>query len=232
MLLVSPILEYVLQRLDNKRIIVIWLVATFLNLYCCYYLEFTNSNGYSLTNFIYLYITGRAVRALIEENVIKTILYRYSFLIATVIAICMGMVWDYHNEITQTIESVKFWAYNSPWTIAISILIFIGFSRIEIQNSRINRIASCTLIVYLFHSNLVMHYYNKAITDYMTNYMGLLIGLFMASFVIYMLGTIVGLWVTKFHRYIINSIRKVFWVDYLFEYIPPFLNSNTNETTI
>lgn len=128
-----------------------------------------------------------------------------------------------YNANTQMFESVKFWAYNSPWTIAISILIFTCFSKIEIQNAFINRIASCTLIVYLFHSNLVMHFFNKAVTDYMTNYMGMLIGIFMASLLIYIFGTLVGFFVTKLQQYIVKSMRKIPMVNSFFEYIPSFI---------
>lgn len=223
LLLVSPFLEYVFVKLSNNRVIVFWAAATILNIVCCYYLEITNSNGYSLANFIYMYITGRMVRAVKENGYLSPKFSKYAFVVAILVALCVGLTYDWMNKDVQIVDSVKFWAYNSPWTIAIAIMIFVSFDNLKIQSQRINIIASCTLIVYLCHSNLVISYFRNVLTGYMADYLGMMLGLVTVAVIVYFIGTLLGLMVTWGQCRIVSNVRRIGWVNSLFEYIPFFV---------
>ena len=106
------------------------------------------------------------------------------------------------------IESEKYWAYNGIVILPIVFFIFVTFMKKKIQSEGINKIAACTLIVYLAHSNLVMGYYRNIFTDYMTSIFGMLIGLFVAAIVVYSLGTMVGYVIVKIQKPLLAIIFK------------------------
>ena len=128
--------------------------------------------------------------------------------IVAVIAIASGFLFVSLNQGVSTIESGKFWAYNGPLVLTLAMLIFLYFYSLDFSNMKVNHVATCTLVVYLAHSNLVMGYYRNMLTDALTDKFGLLLGLITSATIVYIIGTMLGFGLVKIQKQIMNIINK------------------------
>ena len=146
--LISPILnQLITSKYIHKSAIVLLLTFSLLAYFGGGY------QGYSILNFILLYLIGRWLKLYPIEVTMKKILVIlvtsvvFTF-IANVIAVNCGMA----------ISSKFFWAYCSPWIILSSVSLLLIFSKIELHYSKfITFLASGSFSVYLLHENSLIN---------------------------------------------------------------------------
>ena len=157
LMLFSPLLNAFAQHTDERGLrhfLLLFFLIEFL-------LGFMNDqlevkDGYSLFSFAGIYLVGRYLRLYPER--IKGWRGR-SFLFAYIgITLAQSLALILYAYISK--ESImaspltyKFLRYVSPINIFASILLFLSFSRLQLQSKVINWISSSTLAVYLIHCN-------------------------------------------------------------------------------
>ena len=151
LLLVSPLIECSLKKVDMKALRIWILLLTVAQCYFGYFLKFVDDNGYSAVNFIYLYYIGRYLRL---EHCTFLGSSRKCFLsLYLVSCILLGGIFLLATHLGIHLDSLRFWSYNNPIVLFASFALFILFSKINIQNSKINIFATSVLGIYLFLSN-------------------------------------------------------------------------------
>ena len=209
LLVVSPVLEWIIGKINKNQLLFLFLVLTILNVVGCWGFEIIhdNSQGYSVLNFIYMYLMGRILKEFSNAKFLLLLKKDGIYLVA-IIAVASGFLFESLNSGHNTIESGKYWAYNGPLVLTLAMLIFLHFSSLDFSNKYINYVASSALIVYLAHSNLVMGYYRNMMTDAITDKIGLLLGLIVAAIIVYMIGTIIGTGIVNVQKRIMGLIYK------------------------
>ena len=149
LLVVSPILEWIIGKLNKPQLLTFFTILTLLNIVGCWGFEIIHDNkqGYSVLNFIYMYFMGRTLK---EFNNAKLMVWlkKYGIIFVSVIAITSGFIFEWINSGDNTIESGKYWAYNGPLVLTLAMLIFLFFSSLDFSNIKINKMAACALVVY------------------------------------------------------------------------------------
>lgn len=190
LMFISPILNDYISNRDSRQL---W---TYVALYVGFQVIFNwllpvytqFRFGYSVLSFIGLYITGAAVRKSSEEG--KTLVNR-PLLWYFVISICAGVVAfliaRYCNfEHLKTKLLSMFDPYNGPCVYLASVMLFLAFNRLRIQNKFINFLASSAFAVYLFHMNPLVQGHYVDVCRYLYYHYGLisyivLIGVFIVT---------------------------------------------------
>lgn len=112
-----------------------------------------NVDGYTLLNFIFLYMLGRFLychRSIWKRITACKALGMYgicSIVIALLALFVLTITSDAH--LTFLIA----WRYNSPVVIISAVFLFVFFTKLNMKSSFINSIAASTFSVYLIHEN-------------------------------------------------------------------------------
>lgn len=154
LLLLSPLIECSLKKVDVKKIRVWMLLFTFAQCYLGYILKFVDHNGYSAVNFIYLYCMGRYLRLEYCDFLKKSKTYFFAIYLLT--CMFLGGIFLFAANVGIHIDSLRFWSYNNPLVLLASLALFVCFSKMNIQNAKINFFATSVLGVYLFLSNFLI----------------------------------------------------------------------------
>lgn len=138
--------------------------------------------GYTLINFILMYIIG----AYIRENPIKT---RISIHIIVLAGLTLLLVlWSFLTKENNLPTANIVWAYNNPVIILYSANLFILFSKIKIGCSKIiNFFGKASFSVYLLHISLIPHFKIERFVN--SNIMVLIGHMLFTIVVIYMIST-------------------------------------------
>lgn len=150
--LISPLLNQIIEsRFLHKFSIVSIASCSFI----IYYAAGGGYQGYSILNFILLYLIGRWIKKyrynvktpLLVTLIIVSVLFTF---IANMIGVNVGM----------PIASKFFWAYCSPQILLSSILLLLIFTRFSVKdNSFIRFLSAGSFSVYLVHENSLIHDY-------------------------------------------------------------------------
>ena len=169
--IISPMLNKVIDNINEKQfkkiLLVLFLVFSFLPTITGQK-SFYNTQGFSLTNFIFLYFIGAYLRQYpikesywfkkISKN-LSSVIFIFGFLACVFINVLL-LVFSKH--ITGTGEFATYIgrlissstvAYDNPLIIFQTIFFFLWFGNLEIKSKVINYIASLTLGIYLIHDH-------------------------------------------------------------------------------
>lgn len=152
LLLLSPIINITLTRMNKKELHMSILLMTIFNIIYCWGLgREHNASGYSLYHFIYMYCLGYYLKS-------SSYSYKYPYL---GFIMCSILTFIYSITIGE-----RAFSYNSPFIIIGAVCVFIAFNKLNIQNRIINTSAQSVLSIYLlsdggiFSKNLYQLYNN------------------------------------------------------------------------
>ena len=157
--LISPLLNAAVSYLNEKKKSEWFKVLGGLAIITFYfgYLWRTdlNHNGYSIENFIFLYMIGRYLN---KKNTdcqkkCKSSSLLISYFVCTLITASLGI---FLLVSKGNADYLFYWAwrYNSPFVILGAVSLFMYFNSLAIRKKWINYIAASTFSVYLIHENL------------------------------------------------------------------------------
>lgn len=107
-----------------------------------------SQDGYTIVNFIIMYMVGNVMRDIKPFQQKKQVLY----LLAVIMLIFAWALLD--NALLH--EKHSSWAYCNPLVVIEAILVFQIFRNIKIEYNRIiNRLAAASLSVYIFHTKVI-----------------------------------------------------------------------------
>lgn len=178
--LISPLLNIIIRNIDkttHKNIIIIFFViasviSTFTN-----DIAFYNNNGFSTTNFIFLYFIGSYINKY-DFNLFSKLKNNSRIILLIIICILLALfnttlrhyfinIFGKNNNLLDFIGWIfvdRSNSYCNPIVIIQTICYFLIFKNIKITNRIINIVASSTLGIYLIHDNeFVRNYMYKNI---------------------------------------------------------------------
>lgn len=135
LLLLSPILNMTLTRMNKKELRLTILLMTIFNIVYCWGLgKEHNVSGYSLYHFIYMYTLGFYLKS-------SSTSYKYPYLGIIVCSISTFIL-------SLTLGGRAF-SYNSPFAVMGALCIFMVFNKLTIESNIINITAQSVLSIYL-----------------------------------------------------------------------------------
>lgn len=130
--------------------------------------EFFFNNGFSLYQFVFLYILGAYLRKYpIDKSYIFKIMSKnmYKIVLITIFFVCFisnYVLYSYADSISWINSGFKLisnyikWAcgnYSCPFVVIQSVVYFLYFGTLQFNSKLINKIASFTFGIYLIHDN-------------------------------------------------------------------------------
>ena len=147
----APMLNEYLDRMNKRQ----HLLFASLFLFVSCYLGFVwghaaNSNGYTIFNFITLYIIGRYLK--IYNLSVKTWIAIAGYLS---LSLCSAAGFILLYKLGMGSKAWHMTYYNSPLVIGASVCFFLVFKNLRIQSERINILSKSSLATYLISSSLL-----------------------------------------------------------------------------
>lgn len=158
MMLLSPLINVVLDALGRKETIVLVLISLMFCSIIPFFLKWDDAiginNGYSLLWFLVMYITGASVSMASEKRILNTskpYLFFLGYLACSAILIALnGLL-----SIIPLLKGYHFWMYNSIIVYFQAVLLFSAFKDIKIERKWINKsiyfLSGLSLAAYIFH---------------------------------------------------------------------------------
>ena len=151
---------------------------------------FGSDRGYTLVNFIVMYVIGLYIRDKADEGKKAK---PFTVLIFLIINTELIIAWTYADYFITgyALPSTICWSYENPLIILEAVLFFLFFSNLKVKDSKvINTLATAAFPTYLIHINLLEYLqiekFVRSGPVIMTLHMlGCMAGLFLISFVIY-----------------------------------------------
>ena len=127
-----------------------------------------NYNGFSIENFIFLYMIGRYLnlKNTTCQKRCKSSYLLISYFVCTLITATLGIFFLLYKG-TADYMFIWAWRYNSPFVILGAISLFMFFNSLNIRKKWINSIAASTFSVYLIHENC---HVNTLLYDYVREF--------------------------------------------------------------
>lgn len=152
LMVLSPVLNGGLRAMSRKQIGVIVGLLTVYNIYGGFFgTNYTNVNGYTTSQAIWLYITARWLR--LHETSIARI-GRYRYLAAYVVITATLMLLPVFRK-----PDVTWLCYNSPFVFLGSLSLFLFFTQLRFRSIGINSLAPAALGCYMLEDGLFGHMY-------------------------------------------------------------------------
>lgn len=150
LILSAPLLERFLDGITQRALEKVLLCLVILNCVFGFWWGYLNPTGYNVLQFIFLYIIARYMRMFPQSHINQLVSKgAWIFLVFSVISIVQNVLC--HQPWTPG-NAPMAWHYNCPLVIVESIAIFALFARMQLHSPFVNRIARCTLGVYLIQS--------------------------------------------------------------------------------
>lgn len=148
--ILAPFLNLGINQLSKKQYTTIILLLFLMNCFGGYlWMTFNANNGYSIFNFMFLYLLARYMRKYDLFRYIKNPLLSYLGISCLLFLICIYLqLWGGRYIIKLT-------AYNNPLIIFSSVLFFKVFQNMNIKRN-LRLLSQLMLGVYLIHDNEVM----------------------------------------------------------------------------
>lgn len=222
--LVSPILNRVIKTFNKNDFLKVILLLIFIISILPTFtgqVAFYNSYGFSLSNFILLYFIGSYLRIYLIESLNKKynlILKRYLLIIVFfLLAIINTLLYFFGNAISgfniitkyisELIISSTF-SYDNPIVILQTVVYFLFFSTLKVENKIINLLSKTTLGIYLIHNNLLLvPYFYKyfGISKYLDSNIKVIVMLFINCFIIFILCLIIESIRILLYNFLLNN---------------------------
>lgn len=140
LMFLAPVLNKAVCNADGKELRMWAALLTIVNLYAYFCsVGSVNSNGYTIFQFIYLYIVGACLSRVGHVSKIAALgLYVVGALAAWLVSQYAG-------------AGYKAFAYNSPQVLVASVGFFMFFASLHIRSRLVNRAARAVFVVFLFH---------------------------------------------------------------------------------
>lgn len=145
LMIISPIVNAGLKALNNRTLFFCIFTFSVFTFYSCLLgNNITNDNGLTFGQGLYIYTVGYCIRRF-EPYLpnIKSIQYFCAALTVLVLTSAVGYL----------SQRVEFMLYHSPLMVLASVLIFIGFTRLNFSSRTINSIAGASLGVYMLQDS-------------------------------------------------------------------------------
>lgn len=160
MYILSPYINkfiYTLSKEEYKKLLIILIIAFSIMSILPSTYSFDQSNGYSVTWFICLYLIAGYIRLHYTKKV-KTGYYLLTYLIsATILTIGIVLINSICNYLGISSMAKKILQYNNIIVLIEAVALFMFFKQLNIKNSILTKIilyiAPLTLAVYLIHEN-------------------------------------------------------------------------------
>lgn len=151
---------------------------------------FGSGAGYTIVNFILMYLIGCYLRD-IEEDGKK--FKNGTLAVLLIINVALIIYWTYLEffVLGGAIDGTTSWYYDSPFVISEAVLIFLVFKNMKIKKNKvINKLASASFPTYLIHINLLEYFNIPTFVRGNTwililHIIGSTIAIYLISFVIY-----------------------------------------------
>lgn len=153
--LISPLLNAGLQNLNQSKIKYLLGIFTIIQVYFGLYRQcnYCDSTGYSVSQFVYMYIIGYYISNYMTKNhsrhiaSLSAIVYVFGSIMAGVLDCCNFVSWHSSNPF------LDIHCYNHPLIICTSVALFLLFTTFSFQSRVLNYCAASVLPLYLWHSN-------------------------------------------------------------------------------
>lgn len=145
LMFISPMLNKAIDNLSEKEWRLSLALLSFISFYLGWILHnYNDASGYTLMNFVFIYVIGAAIRHYNLAMRVKTWQMLFAILLG-VVATFVGskFVAAYENL------NIDFTAYNAPFVILTACSTFCLFCKMKFQNKWINKVAVSMLTVYL-----------------------------------------------------------------------------------
>jgi len=166
LMILAPLLNRAICGMSPHNLRIVILALSFIEFYSCFLFgNVADRHGYSLFNFIYLYLLGRYLNreAWISKIPSKMLLF------GTLAAIAFFVALDYCYFITPELRPYdSFMArlnnYSSPKVVLISAAVLLLFSRWHFRSKWVNSIASAALGCYILQDGILRNVWYDAQT--------------------------------------------------------------------
>ena len=139
----SPMLNFILKRISLRQLRILMLLYTLYSVYSCY---FGRNQGYTIWHAMYMYCMAHWLR--VDEGLWASV-STYTLSVLTLLTLVLTSV------VYGAISSLPVMNYNSPLMVAASVLFFMCFTRLHLQNGGVNRIAQAALGCYLLQESMM-----------------------------------------------------------------------------
>lgn len=184
LMFISPLLNKAIDNLSEKEWKLSLALLSFISFYLGWILHnYNDAAGYTLMNFVFIYVIGAAIRHYNLSMRVKT----WQMLFAIILGVVVTFV---GSKFVAAHENLKlgFTAYNSPFVILTACAVFCIFSKIKLQNKWINKVAVSMLTVYLLtdggHLSKVLYGWAGLVAQNFSEGIVLLLFLIMAVLII------------------------------------------------
>lgn len=145
LMIISPVVNAGLKALSNRMLLFfIFAFSVFIFYSCLLGCNITNDGGFSFGQGLYIYTLGYCIRRF--EPYLSSINFGQYLCVALMVLALISVV-GYLSE------SVIFMCYHSPLMVLASVLIFIGFTRLNFSSRAVNSIAGASLGVYMLQDS-------------------------------------------------------------------------------
>lgn len=155
---VSPLLNIFVGQANKRELVGVLSALTIICVYFGWYRQMKSStmDGYSVLNFIYLYLIGRFLALHVNWNNVKH-LKSWSLGCFCVGSLFLGLL-PILNSRLELLPSwmpiFQFWMYNHPLVILNAIALVVFCSTLRFQSRGINKMAASAFAIYLLHENV------------------------------------------------------------------------------
>ena len=152
----SPIINAAINSFNHHQKRVVLALLAIFNFYFCFFGDnYVDQHGYSLFNFIFLYLLGHALQT---DPWVNTLSKKHIVIIMTV-ALFAGLVYtECINILRPSLKDIEFSAipdsYSNPFTIIFCASIIIYLSRLSFHSDFINKLGRCSLGIYLLQEGI------------------------------------------------------------------------------
>lgn len=184
LMFISPLLNKAIDNLSEKEWKLSLALLSFISFYLGWILHnYNDAAGYTLMNFVFIYVIGAAIRHYNLSMRVKT----WQMLFAIILGVVVTFVGSKFVAAHENLKLV-FTAYNSPFVILTACAVFCIFSKIKLQNKWINKVAVSMLTVYLLtdggHLSKVLYGWAGLVAQNFSEGIVLLLFLIMAVLII------------------------------------------------
>lgn len=150
--ILSPMINGFIENLSQRQFKTIIIILAIFN--CVGGLiwgTFNTNSGYSIVNFIFIYLIGRYIRIYVGNIDNHRHLIGLALLILNLAFISLIYLFQKNGASIN----IRILAYNNPFVIILAILFFLFFKSLKIKTN-IQSISKCALGIYLFHDNEII----------------------------------------------------------------------------
>lgn len=160
--LFSPLINKYLCDIDLKKRIVLIVILFYVSDYIgTIGADKSLLEGYNVVTFLLFYSVGNSLRVYNDWWMrISGIKWLSVFFILNIILILFFSIIGFESRIIDTVYTLVFFGYNSPWQLVSSVLFFMAIGNCHFHSSIINKIAKASLAVYIIHGSFLIKYIN------------------------------------------------------------------------